>query len=377
MYRSLGKALLLCALLNPLPSLASDYLDFGLYWFKMQGSSDVSTRGVTHDGTVLNVSSSYYDPSKPTLIHFHGWQPGSAQNNYARPDFHWDYANQNTLQAWKAQGWNVAIYYWNQFADEAEVKDAEAKMWSANGPRGMRYRQSDGSYRTSQAPNQSVGELAYAHITAALANNTSYDIRLTGHSLGNQLAMFVAKQIADGIAAGTVGQHLMPNRVELLDPFWSKDGKSYLGDENGDGNLDWNGERVRWYASELINTQNVAITWHKSSGILDLWIGDANTALEGIAAFIHNRFWYRSSSDIEGKHNDIDDWYFWSMASAPPEEVTINWWGKRTATGADAASASTSTQRIRQMMGNQYHWDQVEGRYTTDPADDQFEIKNY
>ena len=41
---------------------------------------------------------------------------------------------------WKADGWNVAIFYWNQMADEDEVKDAEAKIWSTNGPKGMRYR---------------------------------------------------------------------------------------------------------------------------------------------------------------------------------------------------------------------------------------------
>ena len=65
------------------------------------------------------------------------------------------------------------------------------------------------------------------------------------------------------------------------------------------------------------------------------------------------------------------------MASAAPEEVTINWRGKRTPTGQDAASASTPDSRIQAMMGDQYHWDQVEGRYTADPIDDQFEIKNY
>jgi hypothetical protein len=26
-------------------------------------------------------------------------------------------------------------------------------------------------------------------------------------------------------------------------------------------------------------------------------------------------------------------------------------------------------------MGNSYQWDQVEGRYTTDPTDDQFQLK--
>ncbi|KZX81487.1 hypothetical protein A3715_35245 [Oleiphilus sp. HI0009] len=70
-------------------------------------------------------------------------------------------------------------------------------------------------------------------------------------------------------------------------------------------------------------------------------------------------------------------WYFRSMASNAPEEVTIRWWGARRTTGKLAASARTSDSRIQEMMGDRYHWDQVEGRYTTDPSDDQFERKNY
>ena len=77
------------------------------------------------------------------------------------------------------------------------------------------------------------------------------------------------------------------------------------------------------------------------------------------------------------KHNHVVPWYFRSMASAAPEEVTINWRGKRTPTGLDAASAATDDGRVEAMMGDTYHWDQVEGRYTADPQDDQFERKNY
>lgn len=29
------------------------------------------------------------------------------------------------------------------------------------------------------------------------------------------------------------------------------------------------------------------------------------------------------------------------------------------------------------MMGDTHYWDQVEGRYTSAPEDDQFEIKSY
>jgi len=99
--------------------------------------------------------------------------------------------------------------------------------------------------------------------------------------------------------------------------------------------------------------------------------------LESIVNLNHLRFWYLNSWDIAGKHVEARHWYFQSMNNAEPEEVTINWWGRRKDTGYDAASARTSDNRIKVMMGNDYEWDQVEGRYTAKPSDDQFEVKNY
>lgn len=370
--------LMLFSILSTTSHAAEDTLDFGLYWFN---GSNQSVKAVEADGTVNNVPLGFYDPSKPTIIHFHGWQPGSATrgSGYDREDFRFVWSNEDviTSASWKNKGWNIAYFYWDQFADETEVKDAEAKMWSANGPKGMRYRLNDGSYSTRWSPNRSVGQIAFEQVTAALAGNTSQYLRLSGHSLGNQLATIVANKISDAVYSGSAGMNVLVDRLELLDPFWSQDAKSYLGDANGDGNNDWVGERTRWAIQTLIQRHNTPVTWYKSSGILDAWVGDRNTALEGIATLVHNRFWYLASADYLNKHNHVVPWYFRSMASAAPEEVTINWAGTRSPTGKSAASAATSDNRIRAMMGNQYDWDQVEGRYTADPEDDQFEVKNY
>lgn len=357
---------------------ANDTLDYGLYWFD---GDNQSVKAVEQNGAANNVPRKFYDPSKPTIIHFHGWQPGSSTrgDGYDREDFRFVWGDEDvvTSAAWKQKGWNVGFFYWDQFADESEVKDAEAKMWSAAGPRGMRYRLSDGSYRTTHSPAQSVGEIAFQQVTAALAGNTSYYLRLSGHSLGNQLATIVSKKISDAVYTGDAGANVLVDRLELLDPFWSQDGKDYLGDANGDGANDWVGERTRGYIEELLQRHNTPVTWYKSSGILDIWVGDKNEELEGVVAFIHNRFWYLASGDYINKHNHVVPWYFRSMASEAPEAVTINWYGARSATGQDAASASTDDPRIEAMMGDDFHWDQVEGRYTADPADDQFEVKNY
>lgn len=376
-FRRISLVLLASVLFLPFAAHATeDTLDYGLYWFD---GNNKSVKAVEADGTVNNVPLKFYDPSKPTIIHFHGWQPGSATrgDGYDREDFRFVWGDEDviTSTSWKDKGWNIAYFYWDQFADESEVKDAEAKMWSANGPRGMRYRLSDGSYSTQHSPDKSVGDIAFEQLTAALADNTSHYVRLSGHSLGNQLATIVAGKISDAIYAGDAGVNVMVDRLELLDPFFSKDGKDYLGDANSDGNPDWTGERVRWTVQELIDRHNTPVTAYYSSNINDLWIGDKNQPLREKVTEIWNRFWYLA--DEVNKHNHVVPFYFRSMASAPPEEVTINWWGNRTATGKDAASASTDDNRILEMMGDTHYWDQVEGRYTADPEDDQFEIKNY
>ncbi|EON93628.1 hypothetical protein MARLIPOL_02945 [Marinobacter lipolyticus SM19] len=369
--------LLASILFLPLSAHAvEDTLDYGLYWF--DGNNN-SVKAVEADGTVNNVPRKYYDPSKPTIIHFHGWQPGSATrgDGYDREDFRFVWGNEDviTSSSWKNNGWNIAYFYWDQFADESEVKDAEAKMWTVNGPRGMRYRLSDGSYSTQHSPSKSVGQIAFDQVSAALAENTSHYVRLSGHSLGNQLATIVAGKNSDAIYAGDAGINVMVDRLELLDPFWSKDGKEYLGDANGDGNLDWNGERTFWTVQDLIARHNIPVTTYLSSNINNLWIGDKNLPLRAIVTEMWNRFWYLA--DEVNKHNHVVPFYFRSMASAPPEEVTINWAGVRSETGKDAASAATDDNRVLEMMDDTNYWDQVEGRYTADPEDDQFEIKNH
>ncbi|GAA4824480.1 hypothetical protein [Algivirga pacifica] len=348
-------------------------LDYGLYWFNTNNQSVSGFDAAA--GQPRSVSSTYYDPSKPTIIYFHGWQPvfGLERENFRLTNGLLG-VDINTVERWKQQGWNVGIFYWDQFANELEVKDAEAKIWSATGPKGMRYWKSDGSYATDPSINVSVSELAYEQLSRTIGQNSSGNLRFAGHSLGNQLATNVARLFGWHAANGEVS--IVPNRVELLDPFWSQDGKGYLGDYNQDGKNDWTGERCRWYVQELQQEYNIAFTWYRSSGIADLGIGDKNRPLEELVALISLRFWYLNGLDIPNKHNYVRHHYFWSLSFEEPTECTIRW-TRRYPTGNVAASAATSDERIRQMMGNQYHWDQVEGRYTVSPDDDWFERKSY
>lgn len=352
----------LALFVSPLLQASSD-LDYGLHWFGFGNTSIKAEAGVTNQN---------FDSSKPTVIYVHGWQNGSTASgkretfNYLANDATYG-IDVDTADAWIANGWNIGIFYWNQFADESEVKDAEAKIWSANGPRGMRYNTTSG-YSTSANINVSASQLFFDSIVAAMPNYTGNNFRIAGHSLGNQMAVAVTEKLANAVSNGVISANLLPSRVALLDPFYSKGSKSYL-------NGLWTGEKARQIVPDLKN-MGVLFEYYQTSGITDLWVGDKNEGLKDMCAYNSVAPWYIPSWGIAEKHIAAPNLYFLSYSADAPEEVTINWWGRRRATGKDALSASTSDKRLNEMMNSNYRWVQVEGRYTQTADDDQYERKN-
>lgn len=350
-------------------SAAIEHLDYGLYWYGYNNNCEKFVSGQGNQ---------YYDPSKPVVIYCHGWQNGTSVNGYARENFHFVHGDADVFvhHSWLEKGWNVGVFYWNQFADESEVADAEAKIWSAYGPKGMRYRLDDGTYSTTQSPGTSIGNILYQQYVQAVSGNTSGKVRIAGHSLGSQLACYLAGSVFDAINDGVLSENMLPDRVALLDPAWTKNGKSYLGDMDGDGNNDWTGERSRWWLFDIMDEYpGFVVELYNTTG-LDLgFVCDNNSALREQVACTSLRPWYYNSWEIDKKHVSVRYHYFWTYDFEPPVECTISWW-RRKATGKDAASASTPDWRIKDMMGSGYYWDQVEGRYTETPSDDWFERKS-
>ncbi|PFA69147.1 cell adhesion domain-containing protein [Bacillus sp. AFS015802] len=344
----------------PAPTLAAydgQTLDTGIYWF---GSGNVSQKFI--DGQ----TNPYFNASKPTVIYIHGWQNGSTaflnresfnpkQNDPINgPDV-------NTVDYWVSKGWNIGIFYWNQLADESEVKDAEAKIWSTSGPKGMRWRKKDGTYSTEGSPTVSAAQLFVNTYKQAMQGFTGNEVRLAGHSLGSQMVTNGAKLISDQVDSGNMASNLRPKRVALLDPFWSKDGKSYLGGK-------WTGEISREYVTQL-KTKGVVFEQYKSSAITDVGIGDSNNGMTQLTAFAELKPWYISALDQVGKHGAARDWYFYSMGSAAPLETKNG-----VATGLTGPSAATATTRIQTMMNSSNRWYQNAGQYSSNPADDKFEV---
>jgi len=297
-------------------------LDYGLYWFD---SNNDCQKAVPGQGN------SYYNKNNKVVIYIHGWQNGSTRNQMRETfDFTRAGGPSNIMsQYWRSRGYNVGVLYWNQFADEGEVKDAEAKIWSQNGPRKMRWRNSDGSYGS--------------------------EIRLAGHSLGNQVAVALTKKIYDA----NVNAKLKPTRVALLDPFYSNGGKNYLGGQ-------WTGERARAYVASLKNSGVIFEAYRSSSVTNTFLVGDANRGLLNMVSFVELRPWYFNAFQQREKHISAAWHYFWSMDFTEPAIRRSNDTGQ---------SARTSNSRTRALMnGNRRLWHD-RGVYSKTPNGDRFRYR--
>ncbi|MCB1179040.1 MAG: Ig-like domain-containing protein [Leptospiraceae bacterium] len=396
-------------------------LDYGLYWYGKNGVCEKYYPGVAN---------SFYDNSKKAVIFAHGWQVDTTitTDPFGRPNFDFtmyyffednfnDAPSYNGLakwtnHSWVDDGWNTGIVYWAQFADEpvlgggnfAGLYAAEAKVWNlVDGPNGSRYRTLDTSgndiyknwdrnvnFNGQTITVGSVGELLSLYVVDALNSNTSGNIRLTGHSLGNQVITHIAYYVDQA--------NIGIKRIALLDPAWTDGAKSWLPvvdyaatqvklNHNGVYALDggslgthyWPAEISRVILYEIMNhnwNDGIVVERYNST-ILNLYlpIVDENRKLSKQISVTDLKPWFYGTAQLPQKHTLPRHNYFWSYEANPPVECTVTF-GIRNPTGNVAASAATGEVRMRELMLNGKYHSQVEGRYTVEPNDDWFETKN-
>jgi hypothetical protein len=326
-------------------------LSYGIYWFGLDNASQKFVSGE---------SNPYFDPARPTVIFAHGWQPGISATN--PPNFTYaEGGGVNTANAWVNEGWNIGIFYWNQFSDEVAVTDAEAKIWVNDGPQRMRWRKGDGSYEEAPPGTPSAAELFYQAYVAAMTEHkyTGGNIRIAGHSLGSQMAVRLTKLVSDGIAAGDVPRHLLPTRVALLDPYWSIGAKAYLNGKEA-------GQVVREYVAELLPT-GVLFEWYRSSTLTVNPNGDANEELQPM--MLYSDMTPGFVWDDMGKHCAAWNLYFWSYAFAGPPECS----GDACLTSPAKMLSRMSEARLAALMRSDYTWAQNAWTLTSTPDDDTYQ----
>ncbi len=374
-------------------------LDYGLYWFGEDNKCEKYVSGRPNP---------YYDPSKPTIIYAHGWQMGSVERDYGRDNFIW-YHDGNIIvddisQDWRNEGWNTGLFLWNQFADEppeiAEPEKAEAKIWSVdNGYASMRYRvyypdTDTYDYSTMYSPTKPVSELFHDIYIDALSTNTSENIRIAGHSLGNQVVTVFMKRLKDSYDAGLVSKNVMPNRLVLLDPYWSGGSKDYL-DNLNDGYTSVEGdvgERCTWYVEELINyyddpTNNLkdltfVVTHYRTSNLSGYMFGtfggDKNEAMQDFTCYTRIHFDYLGGITNEADKHIFATRYYFSTLTLPPPPIANIGGG----TGASASATNSDLWGLTNGYSDDpfFPWatkvwaEQVVGKDTLDIMDDEFDL---
>ena len=121
--------------------------------------------------------------------------------------------------------WSLAL----QHADEATSMQAERKIWDESTQHS--WRDGDGvSITGAPAPPAASIGLALFELACPLIKQYGY-FQVVGHSLGCQLSSYLIQQLLDA-------QHKLPQRLTLLDPYFSNFGKCFLQGQ-------WPGERVR------------------------------------------------------------------------------------------------------------------------------------
>jgi hypothetical protein len=106
----------------------------------------------------------------------------------------------------------------------------------------------------------SLGAMAAEMVGSVLQKQINEDVRFVGHSLGNQMAIHTATRIWWMHRSSTFSNYAgLPKRLDLLDPYYSSDKKSYLTNRYL-GNIDDDSDTSKGWRQNNLRT-----TWGKAT----------------------------------------------------------------------------------------------------------------
>lgn len=316
-------------------------LDSGIYWF---GKGDLAQKASA------STRSSFFDPSQPTMIYVHGWQAGS-HNHEKRGTFNYSKYDPiygvkiDAADAWIDAGWNIGIFYWNQISDELSPNSAEDKVW---GTSDVTWKNCKGIPTALPQPASTVIDLIYASFLDATKGYKGNNIRLAGHSLGNQVVTKLAARLSDDVTAGKIEANRLPKRVALIDPWWSAATRA----QNRGGELK--------DVIQGLKSKGMIFEWYKTSNVNDNLRSNDNAELLPIIGRTEIFPDYYRSANNASRHMAAPFLYFLSFKSSSPDA---------------SPSAASSDARALEWMNQAAQWQQVDGRETPITTDNTFELK--
>lgn len=325
--------------------------DYGLYWFKSDGSGNLQQsvkKACDYADPKCRIQEiGYFDPKKPTIIFIHGWQPNTV-GGQKRFDFCYQYQTgpdsqspvYNTLTAWG--DYNVAVFYWNQFADEAQLISpeeslvaAEAKIYTTQGSRGMEWKYLDrfGIVQTCRngdptcvMPQEDILDLAFDAYKQAMPADYHQEIRIAGQSLGAQVAIQLTDKIMQNPSLA------QPSRLVLLDPYFSSNGKFISENELPYSVAQYNSETVadilKTYQDTHTGQAAFPIEVYRTSMVSYPPLGDEAQSLMNQASYIRlYPIFIKGLTGVKlltAQHNSSIYLYFYSKAITPKEPLDFN-----------------------------------------------------
>lgn len=174
---------------------------YGVYWYSDDGNYVRSSSDMSKD---------LFDPSKPTFVFAHGWEPdeenssnGLVEDLVTHPDTRKQTKTtevRNYAKELREQGYNVALLGWFSYAKD--LGDLFRFIWV----------EFDGGNALSVRFAQ---ELA-----AVLGEDYSQDVKMVGHSYGSQVALATTYQLTKFKENGLIANgHIIPTRLTLADPY--------------------------------------------------------------------------------------------------------------------------------------------------------------
>ena len=253
---------------NKVPNVTTDlYYDptasYGLYFYGDNHepyNDDMSDVDMVRASKTL--SKSYLDPSKPTIIWFHGWEPtGSVGDRYLMaggdtlkqyPSYDASYAHEL-----KQKGYNVATF---QF----QGVESSDKNYASN--LAVIYKYAVDSFNDTE---YSLSFMFASELIDVFGESYAKDITFVGHSCGGFMATATDYMLqAMYNSKKTSNEHLIAKRLALLDPYVNT-----LGDKEPGyylmGTDDEIGDR-----SKCVYVQDMLCSLHENSNVaIDVYFG--------------------------------------------------------------------------------------------------------
>ena len=171
-----------------------------------------------------------FDPVRPTLLYVHGMEPGTTRRGF-RETFATPsgipsvYETLPTGDFWIRRGFNISIFYWNQYSDDPDRRAVERKIYEAGKlPYTIMMPSGEVCNVCPTESTSSVADQLLEQVVKIFSAPNCGDVHLVGHSIGAQLCLEMMRRLAlrESCKVPSV------RKLVLLDPYFTSRPCDYL-----------------------------------------------------------------------------------------------------------------------------------------------------